>query len=337
MVYPEFVRENDTIGVTAPSDGNHKEMDYARVDLAVKHFKDRGILVKETANVRTSEAGRSSSAKERCSQLLSLIKDENVKAIITAKGGDFLMEMLPDFDFEEIRRHPTWIQGYSDNTGLVFPVTVLCDVASIYGGGFNDFAMEPWHSSVENAWQILQGNMVVQESFSEFEDGFFDKENPGDGYHFTTPVCWQNLIGGERVQMEGRLIGGCLDVLLNLVGTPFGDMSGFLDKYSGEGIIWYLESFALDTESVARGLWQLTQAGWFRGARGFIFGRPAMCNSFTGMTYADALRLILKPFGVPVVMDADIGHKGPQFSIINGAWGQIESADGKGSLRMELR
>ncbi len=337
MIYADFIKENDTIGVTAPSDGNHKEMDYARVDLAVKHFKDRGILVKETANVRTSEGGRSSSAGERCRQLLSLIKDEKVKAVITAKGGDFLMEMLPDFDFEEVRRHPTWIQGYSDNTGLVFPVTVLCDVASIYGGGFNDFAMEPWHSSVENAWQILQGNMVVQESFSEFEDGFFDKENPGDGYHFTTPVCWQNVIGGERVQMEGRLIGGCLDVLLNLVGTPFGDMSGFLDKYSSEGIIWYLESFSLDTESVARGLWQLTQAGWFRGARGFIFGRPAMCNSFTGMTYADALRLILEPFGVPVVMDADIGHKGPQFSIMNGAWGQIESAGGKGSLRMEIK
>lgn len=337
MIYPEFLKKGDTIAVTAPSDGNSKPFDFARVDLAKEHLGKRGYEVVETPNVRTSIGAKSSDAKTRQEQFLSVLQNDDVKAVISAKGGDFLMEILKGFPFDYIQKNPKWIQGYSDNTGIVFPLTVLYDVASIYGNNFNDFAMEPWHLAVERNLSILEGKLLKQESFDTFEDGFFDKEQPSDGYYAKEPVCWKNLYGEEEVHMEGRLIGGCLDVLLNLVGTPYADMTNFLAKYAKEGILWYLESFSLDTESVARGLWQLKEAGWFQGAKGFIFGRPAFCNSFTGMSYAKAVTSILEPMGVPVILDADIGHKGPQFTIINGAYGIVESKDGKGSLQMVKR
>lgn len=39
------------------------------------------------------------------------------------------MEMLDYVDFEKIKANPKWFQGFSDNTGLVYPIVTTCDVA----------------------------------------------------------------------------------------------------------------------------------------------------------------------------------------------------------------
>ena len=44
----------------------------------------------------------------------------------------------------------------------------------------------------------------------------------------------------------------------------------------------------------------------------------------------------LRDLGKPIIYDADIGHKGPQFTIINGAIGEFSSKNGKGSLKLKL-
>ena len=119
MKYPKFLQKGDTIGITAPSDGNRKEMDYQRLDLAVKKMENLGYVVRETKNVRTSDGrGRSSEKTERAEQLMSLITDPGVSYIFSAKGGDFLMEILTLLDLQKIRENQTWLQGFSDNTGL---------------------------------------------------------------------------------------------------------------------------------------------------------------------------------------------------------------------------
>lgn len=102
MKYPKFLQKGDTIGITAPSDGNRKEMDYQRLDLAVKKMESLGYAIRETKNVRTSDGrGRSSEKTERAEQLMSLITDPGVSYIFSAKGGDFLMEILPLLDFRK--------------------------------------------------------------------------------------------------------------------------------------------------------------------------------------------------------------------------------------------
>ena len=54
MIYPEFLKEKDTIGVTAPSDGITDEIKLKRLDNAIKSFEDKGFNIKETPNVRCS-------------------------------------------------------------------------------------------------------------------------------------------------------------------------------------------------------------------------------------------------------------------------------------------
>ena len=143
------------------------------------------------------------------------------------------------------------------------------------------------------------------------------------------------IISGDalEVTMKGRMIGGCFDVLLNLVGTKYDLVKGFVDKYKEDGILWYLESFSLDVDSITRGLWQLREAGWFSHCTGFVFGRPCMYQSYNGFTYEEGVMSVLSEMNIPVIFDADIGHKPPSLTIINGSIGTLHVKDGKGSLR----
>ena len=337
MRYPDFLIKGDKIGVTAPSDGNKKETDFARLDNAKDKLEKLGFPVIETASVRKSEKGRSAEGKIRAAELMSLVENPEVKAIVSAKGGDFLCEMLPFLDYEKINQYPKWYQGYSDNTGLVFPITTKYDIATIYGNNFNDFGMAQWHESVINNFEILKGNLLEQASFDFYEDGFYDKETGLEGYQKDKPVEWKISGTASEVMMKGRLLGGCLDVLLDMVGTKYEDVAGFNERYASEGVLWYLESFDLGSEALTRALWHLREAGWFSKANGFIFGRPCMFNTFTDTSYEEAVLSVLGDLGKPIILQADIGHKAPQFTMINGAYGTVWCSGGKGKLRMELK
>lgn len=334
MIYPEFLKIGDTIGVTAPSDGNRKELDYVRLNHGIKVLEKKGYSIIETDNVRTSEKGRSSDSQSRAEQLMSLYENTDVKAIVSAKGGDFLCEILPFLNFDLIKSNVKWYQGYSDNTGFLFPVTTMLDIATIYGNNFNDFGMEPWHRAVEQNFSILNGIVTEQESFDFYEDGFYDKVSGLEGYREDKPVYWTNQ-GQEEITIEGRLLGGCLDVLLNLVGTKYDMVKKFSENYKQDGILWFLESFDLGSEALTRGLWQLKEAGWFDTANGFIFGRPCMFSTYTDTTYEEAVTSVLGK-NKPIIFQADIGHKNPQFTVINGAYGMVTSSNGKGTLKMKL-
>lgn len=333
MIIPEFLKENNTIAVTAPSDGNKKPIDYIRLENASLNMKKHNLNVIETPDVRTSFMGRSADKEVRAKELMEVWQNDHVKAVISAKGGDFLMEMLPYVDFDVIKNNPKWYQGFSDNTGLTFLITTLCDIVSVYSSNFNDFAMSKWHNALENNLSVLMGNDVVQNSFDMYQDGFIDYETGDESYSEDKPVRWNIVSGSESVDLQGRFIGGCLDVLLNLCGTRFDKVSDYISRYREDGSIWYLETFSLGSEDLERGLWQLKEAGWFDNAKGFIFGRPAFFNTTTDTSFDEAVSNALKGFNVPIITEACIGHKPPQFTMLNGCMGRLLCSNGKGSIQ----
>ena len=222
--------------------------------------------------------------------------------------------------------------GYSDNTGLVFPIMTKCDVASVYGCNFGDFGMEPWQNTVSNALGVLEGNVRSQKSFDYYESDRHEYETGFEGYYKDKEVCWINGRGDEKIEMSGRLIGGCLDVICFLIGTKYDGTEEFIHKYKDDGIIWFLESFDFSDTTLITHLWQMKQMGYFKYVKGFVFGRPLMYNTWIEQPYNEAVMSILGDLDVPVIFDADIGHKGPQFSMINGAIAKVSSANGKGVI-----
>ena len=55
----------------------------------------------------------------------------------------------------------------------------------------------------------------------------------------------------------------------------------------------FLESYDLNSAALIRGLWQLKEAGWFKNAVGFIFGRPAMYDNIFDISYEEAISSVL--------------------------------------------
>lgn len=328
MIYPEFLQHGDTIGITAPSAGVAGEK-IQELEGSERGLTAQGYRVIETANVRQGGAV-SSSASIRAAELGQLVQMKEVRLILSARGGDFLVDMLPEVDFDAIAAHPKWIQGYSDPTSLLYAVTTTLDIATIYGVNSCGFDMENAHQSVFDNLAVWRGSIPCQQSFPLHEGKWV--EGTGDT-GLTEPVFWQTPNG--PVDISGRLLGGCLDCFPDFLGTRFDGTPGFLERYERDGIIWYFDVFALTAEAVYRGLWHLRELGYFQTARGFLFGRVLFPGSDTGLAYEEAIRGIIGD--APLVFDADVGHVRPQMTLINGAVARLRSRDGKGTLEQFLQ
>lgn len=336
MIYPKFIKENDTIGVTAISNGITSPEKIYRLDSAIKNTGKVNLKVKETPNVRTSEFARSTNSKDQASELISLFKDKEVKTIILAAGGEFAVETLPFIDFEAIKNNPKWIQGCSDPTNILFTITTNLDIATIYANNFAAFGMNPWHKSLINNLEILKGNVVTQESFKKYE-GSHQKYLKGDEpYKLTRLVKWKNLFNEDNVNIKGRIIGGCLDCINDLFGTRFDNTLNFIEKYKNDGIIWYFDNCELSNEQLIRTLHKFKDNGWFKYCKGIIFGRCYNKISWNNISYEEALTYILKDLEVPVIINADLGHISPRMTIINGSIAEVTSANNKGSITFTL-
>lgn len=323
MNIPDFIKKGDIIGVTAPSAGFTEQVDLTKLESAKFNLSEKGYEVIETENVRKCEKGRSSTGKKRAEEFLSLIRNEEVKYILSASGGDFLMEMLEYQDYELIKANPKWIQGYSDNTGLIYPITTICDMATVYSGNVGDYGMSLWHEGVKNNLKLLEGKNIEQKEFDLFENEYVKKVTGYEGYNLTDKVKYEFVSENKSENFTGRLLGGCLDVLIMLCGTRYDKTAEFVRKYKEDGIIWYLESFDLSSARIQCALWQLKEAGWFEGAKGFLFGRPCFFREEYETDFNEAVKTALDSLNLPIITGCDIGHRPPRLTMINGLTAEI--------------
>lgn len=337
MKYPIFLKPGSVVGVTAPSDGVVDSLKQKRLDSAISSFQKKGYGVVETEHVRCSMIGKSCDSKTQARELEELFLNPNVSCIFCVGGGDFLLEMLPYVDFSIVENNPKWVQGYSDPTGLLFLITTKLDIATIYGDNFKAFGMIPWHESLHNNHKILTGELISQESFELYEKERGESVTGLEPYFLNSKVEWKSLSNQEEVTIRGRIIGGCIDVLLSLVGTKFDCVKEFIEKYKQDGIIWYFDNAELTSEQLIRGLWQLKMAGWFQYVKGIVFGRTMVESSYYDITFRDALLQSLSELNVEVLYDLDFGHVSPRMTIINGALVEINYQEGKGKIDFFLK
>lgn len=329
MKYPKNIAKGDTIHVTAPSSGIGD--DVKERSLSLSAFKNAGFNIIETDDVMATD-GEPAVASVRAMELMEALSSKESSMVLSASGGDFMDEILDLIDFDELKDLDKWFQGYSDNTNLTFTLTTLNDIATIYGTNFKGFAMKTLHKSLEDSIKILLGEDIVQESFDRHQRGFLTTD---EGYDLNTESKLSVInapTGDGNLRFKGRMIGGCLDVLRNLVGTPYGDICGFLEKYENDGFIWYFDIFALTSEDTYHSLLQMKRAGWFKNVKAVIVGRVCFEKTMVDMTYEEAL---MRLFGedVPMLFGADVGHVSPSFTIINGAIADIEVKDLKINLK----
>lgn len=327
MIYPEFLKKGSTIGITAPSQGVGEKI--ADFDFSLNTLKERGWKIKETPSVRNAGA-RSADAKTRGKELVSLFTDDQVDMVMSAAGGDFLYEILPYTDFQTMREHPKWLMGASDPTGILYPYTTLYDVATIYGMNAGSYDIRPWHTYQENNLRILSGENITQVSSPKrlSKPPFL-----ADSFTYDVTDEWE-LHHGQKIHVSGRCIGGCMDVLKDLIGTRYDGTLNFINRYQKDGFIWYLDNFSLSAETFYRTLLQMKYAGWFDHARCVLIGRVCFESSETGLSYSEAIDQAID--SIPVVFQADIGHTIPAMTMINGAIMNLDYENNTGSISFEL-
>jgi muramoyltetrapeptide carboxypeptidase len=172
--------------------------------------------------------------------------DDEVRAIFSTRGGYGSNYLLDALDLDLIAESAKPLIGYSDLT-----------------------AVQLWLLDQINL-PAFHGPMVAAD---------FSRE---DGVHLSS---LQAALGGQTYSVgaaegmrtlhpgraRGTLYGGCLSILVALLGTPFEPQT--------EGKLLFLEDLNARPYQIDRMLWQLRQAGKFDGVKGIVFGEMVDCNS----------------------------------------------------------
>ena len=336
MRYPEFLAPGGRIGFIAPSFGCSTEPYKSLFASALFRFRAWGYQTVTGPNCHEAKGVGKSSSPEACgAEINDFFLNDRADVILSCGGGETMCEDLPFVDFNAIRAaKPRWFMGYSDNTNLTFTLPTLCDTAAIYAPCAPTFGMIPLHRAVLDAFALLTGSKDRFENYDSWEkESLKSPAHPFAPYHITEPYG-MTVAGGGEAHFSGRLIGGCLDTLAGLCGTPFDRAADFAERYKGDGIIWFLEACDLSAMDVRRALWQLRQAGWFAHAAGFILGRPyRFGEDFMGMSFDGAALAMLGDLNVPILLNADLGHLPPMMPMVSGACAKVDARDGAMTLQ----
>jgi muramoyltetrapeptide carboxypeptidase len=111
---PPFLKSGDCMGIAATARWVSAEQLQPALDL----FSSWGLRVKVAANVLTPNFQLAGTALQRAAGLQELLDDEDVKAIMIARGGYGTVHTIDSLDFSRYEQNPKWIAGYSDITVL---------------------------------------------------------------------------------------------------------------------------------------------------------------------------------------------------------------------------
>jgi muramoyltetrapeptide carboxypeptidase len=332
MIKYPLLEKGTTIGVTAPSSGVPSEL-HELLNSAINSMQKKGFNVICGDTSWTQDKAKSAPAKKRAEEFNRMMLNENINFIIPPWGGELLIETLEFIDFENIQNK--WVLGYSDTSLLLLAITLKTGVATAHGTNLVDLRGE-YSDETTAMWQSVlstkKKNSILQYSSEKYQKEWqFDQPTPYI-FDLTEETYWRLTIK-SKVNIQGRLLGGCIDVIRHLIGTPYGDVRKFKENYiDGDSIIWFLENCELSTTDLRRSLIQMKLAGWFENCTGIMFGRSAANKPIGNYSIEDVYKELSNELQIPIIYDIDCGHVPPQITFINGAYAQIEVKNGKGTV-----
>lgn len=336
IIYP-FLEKGATIGVTAPSSGVPAEL-HEVLNLACRQMEEKGFRITCGDTVWTQEKAKSAPAQIRAAEFNEIMRDEGIDIIIPPWGGELLIEILEFIDFENLPKK--WVLGYSDVSALLLAITLKTGIATAHGANLVDLRGEYWDDTTA-MWQTVlsmkTGESVLQQSSANYQREWQHSNPSPCVFHLTEKTEWKTVQEGN-VRIEGRLLGGCMDIIRHLIGTPFGDVHGFRNKHiNDEPVIWFLENCEMNTADLRRSLVQMKLAGWFEHCSGLMFGRNPVNMSINNYTVEDVYQELAAELDIPMIYEIDCGHLPPQITLINGAYAEVEVENGKGTVRQYFR
>ena len=317
------LRRGDTIGIVAPSWCGPAVHPH-RVEQGVRFLEAQGFRVRLGANATGQRGYVSGTPEERAADLHGFFADPEVRAIVAAIGGDHSCHLLPLLDWELIRRSPTILVGYSDVTVLNLAIHAMTGLVTFNGPALmTDFGEHPEPSAytIESFLHTVTraepiGVLSPSPTWTEESLDWREKLDLTRPRAYLPSPGWSWLKPGHA---EGALVGGCLESMQHLRGTPYWPRM--------DGAILFFETAEgvpppADVDAI---LQDYENMGVLGRIAGLLVGRP--------YRYSDAQRAELHAvllertarYAFPIVADLDFGHTSPQLTLPIGCRARIDA------------
>ena len=126
------LKKGDVIGYISPS-SPVTATSPLRYERARQFLENKGFVLKAGYLTGNNDYYRSGSIAERAEEINALIRDEDVKCIISTIGGMNSNSLLPYIDYEALKKNPKIIIGYSDMTAILFAIYQKTGIPTFYG------------------------------------------------------------------------------------------------------------------------------------------------------------------------------------------------------------
>ncbi len=239
---------------------------YGYDPIVMPHALDRGPLY---------YAG---TAAHRIADLHAAFADPTIDGILCTRGGWGSAELLPLLSADLVRANPKVFVGYSDHTSLHAWLWNQCRLPTYYA------------PMVAADWSNPEG----------VDDRTWRAALHGDSPW--TVSATDGLRTLKPGHAEGRLLGGCLSLLTEALGTPFA-------LTLTEPTILFLEDINTKPYQWDRMLQHLLFAGLLRNVRGIVFGDTTANITPSELPLLEAACLhALADFTGPIALGLQSGH-----------------------------
>ncbi len=265
-----LLKEGDTVGIVAPASAVTAE----RIAPAAAWLESLGYRVRLGASIGKSERFLAGSDADRSRDLADMFSDESIGAIFAARGGYGSSRMLQLIDWSILRANPKPFVGFSDTTALQLALHEKAGLVSLTG-------------------LALASDVSDGPPAAELEKDLDEALRRG-AFNSVSGLVHEGLL-------SGKLLGGCLSLVVHLIGTPF-----FPDL---DGHILMLEDVGESPYRIDRMLTQLLLSRVLEKATAVLFGTFYKC---TGDEEDGTVDEVLVDFSsrspCPVVRGLPYGH-----------------------------
>jgi muramoyltetrapeptide carboxypeptidase len=191
-IKPDYLKSGDTIAIIAPS-GVLNNRNQA-IENAKKLIVEWGLVPVIGKNIYKKNYHFAGNDKQRLDDLQWALDHENIKAIWCARGGYGSIRIIDQLSFDQFKKYPKWLIGYSD-------ITVLHNK-------LNNLGFETIHGMM--AVNMEEKQKEINESIESLKNCLFGKLK---SYHINNNKY--NRIG----KSSGILVGGNLTLLASQLGS----------------------------------------------------------------------------------------------------------------------
>ena len=283
MKVPEALKQGDKIAIVAPA----RKISSKELENAIKIIQDNGyeVVLGDTINKASDQfAGNDD---ERANDLQQILDNEEIKAVLFARGGYGSVRIIDKIDFSNFVKKPKWLVGYSDITVFHCHLNENFQVPTIHGSMPINFH-ENTNSSLTSLFDALKSKPI-------------DYKFPSDN------------IFNRKGKAEGQIIGGNLSVMYSLMGSDsFPDL---------KGKILFLEDLDEYLYHIDRMMMCFKRAGVFSELSGLLIGGMTDMNDNTiafGSSAKEIIRNTVEEYNYPIAFDLPIGHIKDNRSLVMG-------------------